>query len=314
VDYLIYLLALGLITTIGAAFKWRSDARQSQVREAELEVRMVEIEAANKSTMQLSLDNALKSIIGLNGQLDAMRDRMAALDELHTAQRAEANQRAINQQSEIGELRDLVRDQAEQIQLLIIESEKTAAKGIAEAVAVNAKVESQAAEIARLKTSEAELRTLNAEKDKRIERLEAVIVERDKQLAALMKEQDARVASLEAIILSRDAALAALTTRVATLEGENNRLAREEKHWAEERQAWKLEREQWQKERTALIDEREALQVQIVEMRAELDALKKRGTGPLPSLDEVMDAQPEAGQEPSEVKDENGEDKPNGTQ
>ncbi|MFA6270901.1 MAG: hypothetical protein WC657_06885 [Candidatus Paceibacterota bacterium] len=150
----------------------------------------------------------------------------------------------------------------------------------------DAKIESQVQEITRLKVSEAELR-------------------------AQLADRDARILRLEAVILSRDEALASLTARVSTLEGENNRLAREEKHWEKERADWKAERETWQQERTALISERESLQVQIGEMRAEIDALKRHGTGPLPDLPEAAPAQPEAGEEPSEAQD-NGEEKPDG--
>jgi len=303
-------LVSGLISAIAmlilGLLKYRSDARNAKVR-------MAEIEVANKSTMQLSLDQALKSVTSLGNQIDSMRDRMKAADEVHTAERSAANQKALDQQNEIDELKDLVRDQADQIRQLVIESEKATTARTAEQTALNAKVEAQAKEISRLTASETELRALNAEKDKRIERLEGIIVERDEQLAALMKNSDERVARLETIISKRDEALAALTTRVTTLEGENNRLAREEKHWAEERALWKAERETWQHERDALIGEREALQVQIGEMRVEIDTLKRHGTGPLPSLEEVMDAQPEAGEEQTETQD-NGEEKPDGTQ
>ena len=242
VEEISYLLALALATAIGAAFKWRSDARRADVDMAALAL-------ANKSTMQSALDQALTSISNLNGQMDGMRARAVQADVQAAKEREAASALRIQLQDEVDVLKDEQRDlrriaseQAQEIKRLVAGSEETSKTQERARSELSAKVELLLKEIDRLK--------------------------------AVIKERDAQIVRLEAYIQERDTQMDALTKRVVTLESENHQLARKEKEWLAERAAW-------DDERKTFVAEREALKEQISVMRGELDTLKKRGTGPL---------------------------------
>lgn len=134
------------------------------------------------------------------------------------------------------------------------------------------------------------LRDLVDDHADRIRELEQGCEDYDAQIAAQQGEianLKARVAELNTAVAERDERITRLNERIEKLERENGRLTREEGKWQADREAWEKERQAWERERDELRAEREGLAARIVVMEQEIEALKRRGTGPLPELDEA---------------------------
>lgn len=220
-----------------------------------------------KGVQAKALDVALAGVTGLTQTVEDLRTRANAREIATTKERETASALRIQLQDAVDvlkdeqrELRRIASEQAQEIKRLVVAGEESAKVRATEQLALSAKVESLLKEIDRLK--------------------------------AVITERDAQIVRLEAYIQERDTQMDALTKRVVTLESENHQLARKEKEWLTERAAW-------DDERKTFVAEREALKEQITAMRGELDTLKRHGTGPLGNA-EGAPAQPEAGEESTE--------------
>lgn len=136
------------------------------------------------------------------------------------------------------------------------------------------------------------------------EEYDAQIEQQTAEIAALQ----VRVAELTTAVAERDERIARLNERIEALERENGRLTREEGKWQADREAWEKERQAWERERDELRAERGELAARIVAMEQEIEALKQRGTGPLPEQDEVTGTPPGADVQASEPQPETPEE------
>lgn len=138
----------------------------------------------------------------------------------------------------------------------------------------------------------------------RIRELEQGCEDYDAQIAA----QQGEIASLQARVAELTTAVAERDERIARLNERIGKLTREEGKWQADREAWEKERQAWERERDELRAEREGLAARIVVMEQEIEALKRRGTGPLPELDEASGTPPGADVQASEPHPETPEE------